>query len=223
MPKHPETITFTVQSSKYGEFPLDMLRRDNCTPATPEDTAMIGRLGLLSDKSDLPKIIQVKLVAPWYPGRPTVARWNSFGYSVIECSNPTVLLEPQTPHPDDLRGKLMVKVAKAVVRLRGHSHMAESVYDVVRYAVDVGARAPAERQEALGACQGALFVLGSGHVAGLIDLTDVTLLIETLEFVRDALCTEGPAMRSLYTGDEPTLLIGKLEAMARRLNAPDQT
>jgi hypothetical protein len=64
-----------------GAFPIDMLRYDNCWPATADDSAMIP-LSSRSDYGTSPRdAIPIKLrgLLP-----PTEARWNSFGWRVFE-------------------------------------------------------------------------------------------------------------------------------------------
>lgn len=89
--------TYVVEASKYGEFPLDMLRYDSAEAASPEDATLIERLNVFgSDKDDLPKRVRVTLrTASRFA--PTVARWESFGCKVVECSDPTVMLSRASP------------------------------------------------------------------------------------------------------------------------------
>lgn len=89
--------TYVVETSKYGEFPLDMLRYDSAEAASPEDATLIERLNAFgSDKDDLPKRVRVTLrTASRFA--PTVARWESFGCKVVECSDPLIPLGRRTP------------------------------------------------------------------------------------------------------------------------------
>lgn len=215
MPKNP-MISYTVQSTKWGEFPVDMLRRDEARAATPEDAAMIERLSAWSDKSDLPKTVQVSLVAPARSGIPLVARWESFGWKVIACSDPTVVLDTTRLDADDLRVKLVRKIADGVVRLRGHIHMARPVYDAIKHASEVAARDMPHRMRAIGMCEGVLFVLVSGVAPGLLSKDDIAVLIDAVTMTRDALEGHDVIVRELYIGDEPTGLISRLGALARK-------
>lgn len=71
----------TVVVEGVGMFPVDMLRYDNCVPATGEDVAKIEdcvRGGGTRDRTriTLRRYSQNK-------GRPTSARWSSFLWSVV--------------------------------------------------------------------------------------------------------------------------------------------
>lgn len=77
-------IRFTV--SGRGEFPMDMLRYDECYPVGPDDVAAIRATFDMSD--DAPRgPYEVRLLhrgeGQGYP-KPTVARWNSFCWGVID-------------------------------------------------------------------------------------------------------------------------------------------
>ena len=67
--------TFVV--SGRGQFPLDMLRYDQCRPANGDDCAKL--------QSDVREQRQIKMVS-WQPRRlwePTAGRWGSFLWSVV--------------------------------------------------------------------------------------------------------------------------------------------
>jgi hypothetical protein len=60
-----------------GRFPLDMLRYDQCVPATPDDTLAVA--------SAEPGARRVRLLRFAPDGvRPSSARWASFGWRVVE-------------------------------------------------------------------------------------------------------------------------------------------
>jgi hypothetical protein len=61
---------FMVRGS--GHFPLDMLRYDRCYPAGQDDVSKVA---------EGPELRSVNVTAPY--GALTVARWASFGWSVL--------------------------------------------------------------------------------------------------------------------------------------------
>ncbi len=67
-----------------GPFPIDMLRYDNCTPATEVDARKISRsLGL--DAWEKP--MQVNLYRFSIEGqRATAARWEGFAWTIVSDS-----------------------------------------------------------------------------------------------------------------------------------------
>lgn len=74
---------FTVEGS--GEFPSDMLRRDDCRAATPEDQEKIdwkhgdevpGRDEALCRRRQIDLVTTAR-------SAPTVGRWESFGWRVV--------------------------------------------------------------------------------------------------------------------------------------------
>ena len=70
--------TYTV--SGRGEFPLDMLRYDECGFATQADRA--AALGELVPSTHVPGQRNIDMVSE-SGRRPTVARWESFGWKVV--------------------------------------------------------------------------------------------------------------------------------------------
>jgi hypothetical protein len=68
-------VTFDVEGK--GSFPIDMLRYDLCWPATGEDSSMIEAVV----HPRLTRQIRMRGLKP-----PTVARWASFGWTVVEVS-----------------------------------------------------------------------------------------------------------------------------------------
>jgi hypothetical protein len=75
---------YTVKGS--WPFPVDMLRRENSKPATPEDAAIIERLSrdFAEDRDAYPNTVTINLVIPnaAHHMRPLTARWRSFGWDV---------------------------------------------------------------------------------------------------------------------------------------------
>lgn len=93
----PQPKTFVVETSKYGEFPMDMLRYDAAEPATPEDQALIDQINdYMGNKDALPKIVRVTLKTS-SRFAPNVARWESFSTRVVECSDPTIAVSRPPP------------------------------------------------------------------------------------------------------------------------------
>lgn len=92
-----------------GEFPIDMLRYDCCSPATEEDSNLIARSmhhdrfaianGAAAHEQPVNWVIMVKKVLRERnrrnPRMFTVGRWNSFGCSINETDNH--LLDRATP------------------------------------------------------------------------------------------------------------------------------
>lgn len=76
-----------------GEFPLDMLRYDSCSPATEEDSGIIrSTFGWhRSNLMDGNWVVLVKKVLREKRRKNdnvfTAGRWNSFGCSVMEVDN----------------------------------------------------------------------------------------------------------------------------------------
>jgi len=200
-----KTYTYVVESTKYGEFPRDMLRRDDSRPATPEDADLIERLcDFLSNKSDLPRKVRVRLemTSERYP--PNVERWESFGWAVIESNHPlTTRLSPSKStklHPDELRQKTIRALAQEVKRLGGLVHMEGPVFDAVRYSGDVAGQDPQYREKAIGFCEGVARVLATRQCPGLNSNADNDALHEILTCVRMLLVAEGDQVESFATG-----------------------
>jgi hypothetical protein len=67
---------FNYKVTGKGQFPLDMLRYDSCFPATPNAVA-----DLVIDPRDTnyskPRTVKISGC-----GKPTIARWASFGWTV---------------------------------------------------------------------------------------------------------------------------------------------
>jgi hypothetical protein len=80
------TTTFTVEGTY--PFPVDMLRYDACFPATSDDAVELGascdfnRRRASSSIGEDKKRRRVKL-ATNLQNKPTVGRWESFGWRVV--------------------------------------------------------------------------------------------------------------------------------------------
>ena len=75
-------ITYTVQG--VGDFPLDMLRHDAAYPADKESVdAILAGLGWAAARksSRKTKTVSVRLISN---REPTLERWRSFGWTVVE-------------------------------------------------------------------------------------------------------------------------------------------
>ena len=73
-------IKFTVEGR--GEFPLDMLRYDRCFPRTGVDVEMMERP---PEVLNSPRCVTlVALARDWIFWQPTLDRWLSFGWRVID-------------------------------------------------------------------------------------------------------------------------------------------
>jgi hypothetical protein len=200
--------TYVVETSKYGEFPLDMLRYDGALPYGEENAKLIDRLNSeVDEKKDLPKRVRVTL-ATSDRGSPHVGRWESFSCKVVECSDPTILLSRSTSHPDELRQRTARMIANAVVRLRGHVAMASTVYDVLSEAVEVSGQDVAHRQRAIGMLIAMSRVLDMKTLPGFIDGEDVEALKGAVVLMQDVLSDEDPT--DVCLGDRATIVIDKI-------------
>lgn len=72
--------TFAVRGA--GEFPRDMLRYDECAFASPQDEDQAG-VGYVSGKRTV-SLVLTDAKRSWL--KPTVARWDSFGWKVLSGS-----------------------------------------------------------------------------------------------------------------------------------------
>ena len=85
-----------VRSQQLATFPVDMLRYDSCWPATSKDATSIDRQSdaeqIISGEADLDLDEDITLcrIVKSKDDRPTVDRWNSFGYIVVPQSVNTV-------------------------------------------------------------------------------------------------------------------------------------
>jgi hypothetical protein len=74
-----------------GEFPIDMLRYDNCAPATEEDSSIIRGTIIHCTASPHNWVIMIKKVLREHikPGDRVfnIDRWNSFGCAIDETGN----------------------------------------------------------------------------------------------------------------------------------------
>lgn len=74
-----------VKSNRDGvmrQFPIDMLRRDGLVPSAEHDSGLISASFTRErfDEAPLIKLVRTGERA-WFP---TVARWESYGYEVVE-------------------------------------------------------------------------------------------------------------------------------------------
>lgn len=79
-------LPFVVEGS--GSFPVDMLRYDACTPAHSDDA--ISMVKHFRDY-DYNEVRRVKLMmrSSFAKTQPTAARWESFGWRVVEVGKPS--------------------------------------------------------------------------------------------------------------------------------------
>lgn len=82
--------TFTVEGT--GNFPYDMLRYDRCYPASGNQSNELSDNPLPRPDDYLTKSRQVQLrrLAHFKGDRPTIDRWKSFGWVVLEETIETV-------------------------------------------------------------------------------------------------------------------------------------
>ena len=74
--------TFTVEGTY--PFPVDMLRYDQCWPSREsEDSVQLSEAMMLRKTSDPNRKRRVRLTTNAI-NRPTVGRWESFGWKVVE-------------------------------------------------------------------------------------------------------------------------------------------
>ncbi|AXQ69895.1 hypothetical protein HOU03_gp373 [Caulobacter phage CcrSC] len=82
----PSLSSFTVTGSKHIGFPMDMLRKGDCWPATTDDANLIEKLIERNDGyiARLPKNVTIRLTtcASEYAQDNAAARWASFGWTV---------------------------------------------------------------------------------------------------------------------------------------------
>lgn len=78
--RNPVIKSFTVEGN--GEFPLDMLRSDQCWPASADDAARIGaHYGMADPDGVRARTVRLDTVAKYSPNR---QRWVSFRWRVID-------------------------------------------------------------------------------------------------------------------------------------------
>jgi hypothetical protein len=76
MAKPPELHNFTVEGGSH--FPYDMLRYNQCWPASQEDAATIERASRPRERGPFSVTLSTHS-----PNAPTEARWESFGWKVV--------------------------------------------------------------------------------------------------------------------------------------------
>ena len=69
-----------------GEFPVDMLRRDNCVPAWQGSANLIQ-----AAKGFEPRIVELRMMLRVEEQKPTFEDWNSFGWVVLEFDGKEVI------------------------------------------------------------------------------------------------------------------------------------
>lgn len=206
--------TFVVSIHKYGEFPLDMLRYDDASPATPQDQALIDLLNYENDtpekdaaKEALPKQVLITLTTE-SRFAPTCARWASFLTKVVSCSDPTfmgkseLLTSPGVVlDAGDLRKKALKEIANAVVRLRPYAPQAPVVYDACFRCSEAGSHDEIWRREPTGFAMGVKAVLETGCVAGDISGMDNKRFVDVLQVVIDLMTSETERqVKEIYAG-----------------------
>lgn len=75
-----ELTTFVVRGNAWSQFPFDMLRYDQCWPTTSADASAMKGISVHGDAGDGTRCVQL---ATYGINKPTVQRWDSFGWTVI--------------------------------------------------------------------------------------------------------------------------------------------
>lgn len=65
-----------------GTFPIDMLRYDRCFPASESDSHVIDVTRTPGYRGDARKTVTLQMADP--KRQPTEARWESFGWTVVD-------------------------------------------------------------------------------------------------------------------------------------------
>ena len=73
---------FRVLVEGSGEFPYDMLRYDACWPRTEQDAHQMNLAATCQGDVRRVELLTYKEYKSW---QPTVGRWHSMGWKVIEC------------------------------------------------------------------------------------------------------------------------------------------
>ena len=66
-----------------GEFPFDMLRYDHCYPDTSEDSVNMDEDRMMPRNERPVRYVKLSRVVDSVKHLPTVARWASFGWTVV--------------------------------------------------------------------------------------------------------------------------------------------
>jgi len=76
----------TVKFTQHASVPWDMIRYDQCAPATSEDASKLSRLDGLVPNRDLTKEERTVTFRMYDVARrgPTLDRWRSFGCEVVK-------------------------------------------------------------------------------------------------------------------------------------------
>lgn len=76
-PQHRPQPNFRFHVRGRGEFPLDMLRYDDCHPCGEHDIAAIANGEYVHERRTITLTTDERLIHP--------ARWASFGWAVVGC------------------------------------------------------------------------------------------------------------------------------------------
>ncbi len=97
----PEPTNYSVRLHRRSEFPIDMLRYADSTPADGASQELIGRLNNITDpKADLDTYVEVQLVAKYGLTDGAIRRWQSFGVVVnSEDAYLRAIISSVTPAP----------------------------------------------------------------------------------------------------------------------------
>lgn len=221
------SYTYTVEGSKYGEFPLDMLLRDQSRAASPEDQALIDQLNFLAEgKEQLPKVVRVTLITESHQFPPVIERWESFGWRVVENNHPKGFGQvSEGPDGDAVRVKALDRLAQAVLKLRGRVTLGEVVYTALREGVVVAGQDLRWRLEHVGYLSGVIAVMTVPRVAnnmGLLNNRDIDAMIGALQLAITFLSADADQARRLYVdGDALTGAIHAVESVAKMFEGQD--
>ena len=78
-------IAYTVEGR--WPFPTDMLRRDGAKPASVYEAGLIEGLSGDMGPDDRCALRRIHLISEDVRGAPLTARWESFGWRVVECDD----------------------------------------------------------------------------------------------------------------------------------------
>ena len=140
--------TYTYEVEGRDEFPLDMLRRDESAFHTEADRRVAVTRHTTHKR-------RVKLSSSYAAG-PLVPRWESFGWRVVACSLPHVMLSggqaPETPRTTEER---LAEAVRLLQRFIGEADSVTLAHGGVpersdRWSVTGEARAFVRRQQGAG-------------------------------------------------------------------------
>ena len=87
--KQNKILPFTVEGR--GEFPTDMLRYDVCEFATPKDEKAAGKGYADPEFDSSRRKVTLLSTSSNLHNKPTVDRWVSFGWSVVEVEKAQII------------------------------------------------------------------------------------------------------------------------------------